>query len=92
MIADEAAELAVVLLLVFDDMVQDGDAGLVAQLFELLRVAGDVAALVDFKTAEGNAGSANALGESVGGAGGLAVVVGHRSPSSRIRLVQSTAW
>jgi len=65
-----------VLLFVVDDALEDGDARLIAQIFELLRVAGDVAALVDFKAPQRHLGSAEAVGEAVGAAGGLALVDG----------------
>ena len=67
------------ILLVFNDMFEDGDGFLVAERLELLAVAGDGAALLDLKAAQGHAHAAGAAGQRVGIAAGLAGVDGFRS-------------
>ena len=71
------------ILLVFDDAVQDGQAGRIAQLFELLAVLGDVAALIDFQAAQGQVVAPDAGLEAVG-------VAARASPVDRLRLPQFT--
>ena len=56
-------------LLVFDDPVQDGQAGRIAERFELLAVLGDVAALIDFQAAQSQIVAPDAGLEAVGIAG-----------------------
>ena len=51
----------------------------VAQDLELLSVAGDGAALLDFETAKSHADAAGTAGQRVGIASGLAVIDGRRS-------------
>ena len=65
-----------VILFVFDDVVEDGDGAFVAEFLQLLAVVGDVAALFDFKAAKSHADAAGAVGEGVGFAAGIAVVNG----------------
>ena len=74
MAAEKRAEFAVVVLFVFDDVVEDGDGAFVAEFLELRAVVGDVAALFDFKAAESHADAAGAVGERVGFAAGIALV------------------
>ncbi len=76
MAAEKRAEFAVVILFVFDDVIEDGDGAFVAEVFQLLAVVGDVAALFNFKAAQGHADAAGAIGEGVGFAAGIAVVTG----------------
>ena len=76
MAADERAQLAVVVLFVLNDVLEDGDRALVAEGLELLAVAGDVAALFDFEAAQGHAHAAGAVGQRVGLAAGAAAVDG----------------
>ena len=76
MAAQERAEFAVVVLFVFDDVIEDGDGAFVAERLQLLAVVGDVAAFFDFKAAQGHADAAGAVGERVGFAAGVAVVDG----------------
>ena len=76
--ADEAAEGDVVVGLVGEDFLEDGGAGVVAELLDLLAVAGDVAALVEFEAAECEALAADAVGERAGFAGFGALVLGNR--------------
>ena len=61
-------------LFVLNDVIEDGDGAFVAQGLELLAVAGNVAALLDFKPAQGHAHAAGAVGQRVGFAAGTAVV------------------
>ena len=49
------------LALVSDYLLQDGKAGLIAEGFELFAILGDVAALVDFETAERKIGPADSI-------------------------------
>jgi len=79
MVADQAAEFAVVFLLIGDDLLQNGDAGLVSDFFELLALLRDVAALVDFQAAKRHAWSADARGQCVGIAASLAFVLRNAS-------------
>ena len=72
--AQQRPQLAVVVLLVLDDVFEDGDGVLVAQGLQLLAVAGDVAALLNFQASQGHADAAGAVGQRVGFAAGLAVV------------------
>ena len=81
--ADQAAELAIVILLVFDDAVQDGQAGRIAELFELLAVLGDVAALIDLQAAQGQVVAPDAGLEAVS-------ITARASPVDRLRLPQFT--
>ena len=76
MAAKKRAEFAMVVLFVFDDVVEDGDGAFVAEFLELLAVVGDVAAFFDFKAAEGHADAAGAIGEGVGFAARTAVING----------------
>ena len=76
MAAEQRAELAVVVFFVLNDVFEDGDRALVAEGLELLAVAGDVAALFDFKAAQGHAHAAGAVGQRVGLAAGTAGVDG----------------
>ena len=71
------------ILLVFDDPVQDGQAGRIAELFELLAVLGNVAALIDFQAAQGQVVAPDASLEAVG-------IAGRASPVDRLRLPQFT--
>ena len=64
---------------VLDDVVENGDGALVAQSLQLLAVAGDVAALLDLKAAQGHAHAAGAVGQRVGLAAGAALVDGLRA-------------
>ncbi len=63
--AQQGAKLVVVIFLVFDDVVEDVDGAVVSEFLELRTVVGDVAAFFDFKTAEGHADAAGAVGEGV---------------------------
>ena len=54
------------------------DGGRIAELLDLLAVAGDVAALVQLQAAQGEVEAADAVGERVGFAGFGAVVLGDR--------------
>ena len=74
--AQERAQFAVVILLVLDDVLEDGDGALVAEGLELLAVVGDVAALLDLEAAQGHADAAGAVGQGVGLAAGVAGVDG----------------
>ena len=76
MAAQQRPQLAVVVLLVFDDVVEDGDGAFVAQRLELLAVGGDVAAFLNLQAAQGHADAAGAIGQRVGLAAGLAFVDG----------------
>ena len=90
--ADQSAELAIVILLVFDDPVQDGQAGRIAERFELLAVLGDVAALIDFQAAQGQIVAPDAGLEAAGITGGASPYRPARgSPSSRKRPAHSAA-
>ena len=71
--AQERAQFAMVVFLVLDDVIEDGDGALVAEILELLAVVGDVAALFDFEAAQGHADAAGAIGQRVGLAAGLPV-------------------
>ena len=73
-IADQASQLVVMLLLLLHYLVQDVDAGLVSQLFQLFSVARDVAALVDLQAAQRHARAANAACQLVGVARGATVI------------------
>ncbi len=68
------------ILLVLDDPVQDGQAGRIAQRFELLAVLGDVAALVDFQAAQGQIVATDAGLKAAGVAGGATLVDWLRLP------------
>ena len=68
-----------VIFLVLDDVVEDSDGALVAEILQLLAVVGDVAALFDLKPAQGHADAAGTIGEGVGLAAGVAVVNGLRT-------------
>ena len=61
-------------LLVLDDVFEDGDGFFVAQRLQLLAVAGDGAALLDLQPAQRHADAAGAVGQRVGLAAGPAVV------------------
>ena len=69
--AEERTEFAVVVFLVFDDVVENGDGAFVAEFFQLFAVVGDVTALFDFKATQGHADSAGAVGKGVGFATGI---------------------
>ena len=77
--AKERTELAVVVFLVLDDVLEDGDRAFVAEGLELLAVAGDVAAFFDLKAAQGHAHAAGAVGQRIGLAAGATGVDGLRS-------------
>ncbi len=64
--AKQRTEFAVVVLLVFNDVIEDGDGALVAELLQLLAVVGDVAALFDLEPAQGHADAAGTVGQRVG--------------------------
>ena len=72
--AQQRAQFAVVVLLVFNDVVEDGDGAFVAEVLQLLAVVGDVAAFFDLEPAQGHADAAGAVGQRVGLAAGIAVV------------------
>ena len=72
--ADERTQLAIVVFLVLDDVLEDGDGAFVAESLELFAIAGDVAALFDFEAAERHAHATGAVGERVGLAAGTAGV------------------
>ena len=74
MAAQQRAELAVVVLFVLDDVVENGDGALVAESLELLAVGGDVAAFFDLQAPERHAHAAGAVGQRIGLAAGLAAV------------------
>ncbi len=67
------------ILFVFDDLLEDVDAGLVVELANLRAILGDVAALFDLEAAEGEVGASNLEGEGIGLAGLTALVDGLRS-------------
>ena len=77
-VADEVAQGDVVLALVLDHLVEDVDGGRIAELLDLMAVAGDVSALVEFQAAQRKVEAADAVGERVGVAGFAAVVLGDR--------------
>ena len=72
--AQQRPQLPVVVLLVLDDVFEDGDGFLVAQRLQLLAVAGNCPALLDLQAAQGHAHAAGAVGQRVGLAAGLAAV------------------
>ena len=72
--AQERPKFAVVVLLVLDDVFEDGDGFLIAQRLQLFAVAGDGAALFDLQTAQGHAHAAGAVGQRVGLAAGAAPI------------------
>ena len=78
--AEKRSQFAVVILLIFDHVFEDGDGFLVTEGFELFTVAGDGAALFDFEAAEGHADAAGAAGQRVRVAAGLAGVSRRRAP------------
>ena len=75
-VADQVAQRDVVVALVLDHFVEDGDGVRIAELLDLLTVAGDVAALVQFQAAQREVEAADAVGQRVGLAGFGAVVLG----------------
>ncbi len=79
--ADQAAELAIVFLLVFDDPLKDGQTGRIAERFELLAVFGNVAAFIDFQAAQSQIVAPDAILEAVG-------ITGRVAPVDRFRLAQ----
>ena len=78
MAAQQRTEFAVVVLFVLDDVVEDVDGSVVAQVLQLLAVVGDVTALLDLQPAQGHADAAGAVGQRVGLAAGVALVLGLR--------------
>ncbi len=72
--AQQRAQLLVVLLLVLDDVFEDGDGFRVAQAFELLAITSYCPAFLDLQAPEGHADAAGAAGQRIGLAAGLAVV------------------
>src|ERR1700759_4626754 len=68
-----------VVFLVFNDVVENGDGAVIAEVFQLLAVVGDVAAFFDFEAAQCHADSAGAIGEGVGFAAEISGVYGFRS-------------
>ena len=81
--AKQRAKFAVVVFFVFNDVVEDGDGAFVAEVFELLAIVGDVAALFDLETAQGHADAAGAVGERIGFAAGIAFIDGFGRPVRR---------
>src|SRR5215469_11944553 len=63
--ADEIAQCLVVLALIFDDLVQDFHAALIAQISELASIFGDITALVELEAAQCHIGTADAVGQRV---------------------------
>ncbi len=64
--AEERTEFAVVVFLVFDYVVKDGNGAFVAEVFQLLAIVGNVAAFFDFEATQGHADAAGAVGERIG--------------------------
>ena len=60
MTTQERSQFAVMILLVLDDVVENSHRVLVAEIFELAAVVGDVAAFLDFETPQGHADAAGA--------------------------------
>jgi len=77
--ANERSQLPVVILLILNDVIEDGDGALVAEGFELLAVVGYMAALLDFQAPQGHAHAAGAVGQRVRLAVGAAGVDGLRT-------------
>jgi hypothetical protein len=74
MSAQERPQLAVMVLLVFNDVVQDVDRIVVAQVLQLPPVVGDVAALFDLQPAQGHAHPAGPVGQRIRLPSGAALV------------------
>ena len=72
--AQERPQFAVVVLLVLNHLVEDGDGAFVAQRLQLLAVVGDVAAFLNLQPAQGHADAAGAVGQRIGLAAGAALV------------------
>src|ERR1700733_13109053 len=73
---DQTAELTIVILLVFDDPFQDGQAGRIAERLKLLAVLGNVAALIDFQPAQGQIVATDARLKAIGIAARTSLVDG----------------
>ena len=86
MVTDEVAQRGVVVALVLQHLFEDGDGGFVAEVLDLLAVVRDVAALVEFQTAQGEVEAADAVGQRVGFASLGAVVL----RDLRAQLLQSS--
>ncbi len=72
--ANQAAQLAVMVLLIFDDLLQNGHARLVSEVPQLLPIPRDVAALVYFEPAQRQARTSRYVRQRVRISRGLAVV------------------
>src|SRR5205814_1438324 len=73
--AQQRSQFAVVVLFVLDDVIEDGGGSIVAKVFHLLTVVGDMPAFLDLQAPQGHADAARAVGHRVGLASGTPFVL-----------------